>query len=129
VSKASITVCPAIGLHDGDTVTITGSHFHPIYLKKPEGLLYMQCDYKGENSNNYGSADCNIKILKLDPNAAQVRSDGTVGPLYLKVFTSFRSKTLGAKRMDCTVAQCMVTVAQPVQSDDADNPHVVIRFG
>jgi hypothetical protein len=121
-SKASITVCKGTGLSDGQTVTITGDHFKP-----NEGLLFMQCDYKGESANNYGGSDCNINVLEvLNPkcktSCTSSDSSGHVGPLKLTLKVKF-------KKIDCSSQQCMVTVAQPVQKDNADNPHVVITFG
>jgi hypothetical protein len=121
-SGAHITVCPGRNLADGMQVTVTGDHFHPTYQGKPEGLLVMQCDYKGEAASDYGPNDCNINVLNLAANSTQANPDGTVSAYQLTVRTKF-------KKIDCTKQQCMVTVAQPIQSGSADNPHALIYFG
>lgn len=113
---AVITVCPGRSLADGTQLTITGHRFKP-----NENLLYMQCDYKGENANNYGLSDCNINGLKLQANGTKSDANGDVGPLHLTVRKTFKS-------IDCSHVQCMVTVAVPLQSSTADNPHALIYF-
>jgi hypothetical protein len=119
---AHIVVCPGKHLADGTQVKVTGDHFHPKYAGKPEGLLVMECHYKGEAADNYGPNDCTINILNLAPNSTSVRSDGTFGPFTLTVHVKFKS-------VNCANVQCMVTAAQPIQSEAADNPHALISFG
>jgi hypothetical protein len=117
---AHIVVCPGKSLQDGQTVTITGDHFKP-----NEGLLYMECDYKGESSGNYGPSDCNINLVAVlagRANSTKSDANGKVGPLHLALKTQF-------KRINCATQQCMVTVAVPIQKDNADNPHALIYFG
>jgi hypothetical protein len=119
VSKASITVCPAIGLSGGDSVTITGHSFKP-----NESLIATQCHYLGENANNYALSQCNIgNILNFKP-ARTTKSDasGNVGPVTLVVQEKF-------KKIDCSAVQCLISVAVPIQNGAADNPHVLISFG
>ena len=120
-SGAHIVVCPGIKLSDGMQVKVTGDHFHPTYKGSPEGLLVMECDYKGEAAANYGPNDCDINILNLAPNSTQANPDGTVSAFLLTVKLKFKS-------IDCSRQQCMVTVAQPLQSETADNPHALISF-
>jgi hypothetical protein len=117
---AHIVVCPGKSLQDGQTVTITGDHFKP-----NEGLLYMECDYKGESSGNYGPSDCNINLVAVlagRANSTKSDANGKVGPLHLALKTQF-------KRINCATQQCMATVAVPIQKDNADNPHALIYFG
>jgi hypothetical protein len=118
-SKASITVCPAIGLHSGDTVTITGHSF-----KANESLIVTECHYLGESADNYALSQCNIgNILNFKPSKT-TKSDasGNVGPVTLVVAEQF-------KRIDCSSEPCLISVAVPIQNSAADNPHVIIKFG
>ena len=118
VSKASITVCPAVGLHTGDTVTITGHSF-----KANESLIVTECHYLGENADNYALSQCNIgNILNFKPSKT-TKSDasGKVGPVTLVVAEQF-------KRIDCSSEPCLISVAVPLQNSAADNPHVLIKF-
>ncbi|HKC27706.1 MAG TPA: hypothetical protein VKB75_06810 [Jatrophihabitans sp.] len=98
-------------------MTITGHGFKP-----NENLLFMQCDYKGEDANNYGPSDCNLNIVHLQPNSTKSDASGNVGPLHLIARKAFKS-------IDCSHQQCMVTVAVPIQRSNADNPHALIYFG
>lgn len=117
-SKASITVCKAVGLHDGDTITVTGHSFKP-----NESLIVTECHYLGEDATNYGLSQCNIgNILNFKP-AKTTKSDaaGKVGPITLVVAEKF-------KQIDCSSEQCLISVAVPIQNSAADNPHVLIKF-
>jgi hypothetical protein len=116
-SKAVITVCPGRGLHDGQQVTITGRHFKP-----NENLIYTECEYLGENANNYGPSNCTINILNLAATSTKSDASGNVGPISFTV----KSKIRG---WDCTQKPCMVSVAVPIQNGNADNPHALLYFG
>jgi hypothetical protein len=101
-------------------VTITGHSFKP-----NESLVVAECRYKGENADNYGLADCNIKNVLTFAPAKTTRSDGSgnVGPVTVPIYDAFKS-------VHCTGGdQCLISVAVPLQSSAADNPHVLLSFG
>ncbi len=128
-SKASITVCKAVGLRTTSSdcprsatpcafVTITGHSFKP-----NESLVVAECRYKGEDADNYGLGDCNIKSVLTFAPAKTTKSDGSghVGPITVPVVDAF-------KTVNCRTSQCLISVAVPLQSSAADNPHVLISF-
>jgi hypothetical protein len=106
-------------LSDGETVTITGHSF-----KANERLLAVECRYLGENADNYGLSDCDISNLLSFKPGVTTKSDahGNVGPISITLAKKF-------KHIDCVSDQCLISVAVPLQSSAADNPHVLVYFG
>lgn len=119
---ASITVCPATGLHDGQTVTITGHGFRSNGING-RNLVYTECKYLGENANSYGASDCSINTSDLGASSTTSNSNGDVGPIQFTVHIKF-------KAIDCSTGLgCLVSVAPPVLANSDQQPHVLIKFG
>jgi len=95
--KPHVTVQPASGLHDGDSVHVTGTGFTP-------GNTYIvaQCGDKGSKT---GQGDCDITAVL----PATADATGTV-----QVDYTVKKGPFGAHNIVCSPTQpCLINVSQP----------------
>lgn len=107
-TAATITVTPATGLSDGQTVTIHGTHFNPKIQ-----VIAVECV---NNGNNTQASNCNVNILAL-PSGFYPAADGTFTKT-LTVNKSFQGNTCS------TSTPCLVSVTEPNNNptEEADTP-------
>jgi Neocarzinostatin family len=112
----SVAVCPGHGLHDGESVHVTGSGFTNSKGKPLKDLIAIQCVDHGTATK---SSDCNypsgITGVATDANGNVTST--------VKVHVRFKGN-------DCSTQRCLIAVTEPVSfSGNPVEATALITFG